>query len=266
VLLPGQRDPHENLRVRLSWRARGMCCGCVPEGTPFETAQPANFDRLFSADCRIQSGSLLKQSCRGWVFADTDLVICATVDWQMESLLNLQHVHGEITAPVLYTLTEPHACAGHAVFLPSTSPCLQCGMTLQGKTRIAVTGWPRDTESRSEPACGAVFQPYGPIELQGTLSLAASLALDGLLGKMQHAIHRVWAGPRSLVVEAGGDWSDAWRNGHPERGKGGMQEDWAWEKDDLCPVCGGTLLAKHRLRNWRLRAASRTHPPPSLTT
>jgi sulfur-carrier protein adenylyltransferase/sulfurtransferase len=173
--------------------------------------------------------------------ADADLIICATADWEMESLLNLQRVHGEIAAPVLYTWTEPNACAGHAVFLPSTSPCLQCGMTLQGEARIAITVWPRDTETRSEPACGAVFQPYGPIELQGTISLAASLALDGLLGRIQQAVHRVWAGPHSLVVEAGGDWSDAWRNGHPEREKGGVQEDWEWEKDDLCPVCSGNV-------------------------
>jgi molybdopterin/thiamine biosynthesis adenylyltransferase len=65
--------------------------------------------------------------------ADADLIICATADWEMESLLNLQHIHGEIAAPVLYTWTEPNACAGHAVFFPSTSPCFQCGMTLPGK-------------------------------------------------------------------------------------------------------------------------------------
>ena len=175
------------------------------------------------------------------LLADADLIICATADWEMESLLNLQHAYGEITAPVLYTWTEPHACAGHSVFIPSTSPCLQCGMTLQGEARIAITVWPKDRVTRSEPACGAVFQPYGPIELQGTISSAASLALDGLLGKIQHALHRVWAGPHSLLVEAGGDWSDTWRNGNPERQKGGMQEDWTWQQDDLCPVCSGNV-------------------------
>jgi molybdopterin/thiamine biosynthesis adenylyltransferase len=181
------------------------------------------------------------QSKEASLLADADLIICATADWEMESLLNLQHTCGEIAAPVLYTWTEPHACAGHAVFLPSTSPCLQCGMTLQGEARVAITVWPKGTETRSEPACGAIFQPYGPVELQGTISSAASLALDGLLGKVQHALHRVWAGANSLVAEAGGDWSDAWRNGHPEREKGGMQEDLTWEKDDLCLVCSGSV-------------------------
>jgi molybdopterin/thiamine biosynthesis adenylyltransferase len=174
------------------------------------------------------------------ILEEADLIVCATADWEMESLLNLQRVHGEINSPILYTWTEPHACAGHAVVLPSASPCLQCGMTLRGEARAEITKWRRDTETRSEPACGAVFQPYGPIELQGSISMAASLALDSLLGKIQRSIHRVWASPNALLVEAGGDWSDTWRNGHLGREKGGIQEDWAWEKDDLCPVCSAS--------------------------
>ncbi len=182
------------------------------------------------------------------ILEEADLIVCATADWEMESLLNLQRVHEEINSPILYTWTEPHACAGHAVVLPSASPCLQCGMTLRGEARAEITKWRRDTETRSEPACGAVFQPYGPIELQGSISMAASLALDSLLGKIQQSIHRVWASPNALLVEAGGDWSDTWRNGHPGREKGGIQEDWAWEKDDLCSVCsaratGAALLS-----------------------
>jgi hypothetical protein len=179
-------------------------------------------------------------STEAQILAEADLIVCATADWEMESLLNLQRVHGEINSPILYTWTEPHACAGHAVLLPFVSPCLQCGMTLRGEARAEITKWRRDTETRSEPACGAVFQPYGPIELQGSISMAASLALDSLLGIIKQSIHRVWASPHALLVEAGGDWSDTWRNGHPEREKGGIQEDWAWEKDDLCPVCSAS--------------------------
>jgi molybdopterin/thiamine biosynthesis adenylyltransferase len=200
------------------------------------------------------------------LLADADLIVCATADWEMESLLNLQHTCGEIEAPVLYTWTEPHACAGHAVFLPSTSPCLQCGMTLQGEARLAITAWPRGTETRSEPACGAVFQPYGPTELQGTISSAASLALDGLLGKIPHAHHRVWAGAHSMVVEAGGDWSDTWRNGHSEREKGGMQEDWTWEKDDLCLICSGSVTGAASHSELGTPASVSFSPPLSSTT
>jgi molybdopterin/thiamine biosynthesis adenylyltransferase len=200
------------------------------------------------------------------LLAEADLIICATADWEMESLLNLQHVHREIIAPVLYTWTEPHACAGHGVILPSSSPCLQCGMTLQGEARASITVWPRGTETRQEPACGAVFQPYGPIELQGTISLASSLALDSLLGKTQRAIHRVWAGPHALLVEAGGDWSSEWLNGHPERENGGMQEDWAWRKDNLCPTCGGSVTGAASSSGSETPNNVSFSPPLSLTT
>lgn len=197
--------------------------------------------------------------------ADADLIISATADWEMESLLNLQHVYGEITAPLLYTWTEPHACAGHALFLPSARPCFQCGMTLQGEARTAITVWQENGHPRSEPACGAVFQPYGPTELQGTISLAASLALDGLLGRANEAVHRVWAGPHSLVVEAGGDWSEAWRNGHPEREKGGLQEDWTWEKDILCPVCSGNIIGGASPSELEIPNSESSSPPPFST-
>jgi molybdopterin/thiamine biosynthesis adenylyltransferase len=171
--------------------------------------------------------------------AKADLVISATADWKMECRLNLQQVHREIVEPVLYTWTEPHACAGHAVLIQQGQPCLQCGMTRLGESRLQVTEWPTGNETQMEPACGAVFQPYGPIELMGTVSLAASLALDSLLGKVAKATHRVWAGPRSLLVGSGGKWSNVWLDSDESRAKGAFQEECPWEIDSLCPVCGG---------------------------
>jgi len=47
------------------------------------------------------------------------LIISATADWTSERVLNLDHVDGQITCPILFTWTEPHACAGHAVYLPA---------------------------------------------------------------------------------------------------------------------------------------------------
>ena len=66
----------------------------------------------------------------------------------------------------------------------------------------------------------AHFQPYGPVELMGTVSAAASLALDALLKKVESAAHRVWAGLRDLLEEQGGAWSDVWSAGHPNRNEG----------------------------------------------
>jgi hypothetical protein len=168
-----------------------------------------------------------------------DLIVCATADWPSERLLNLQHVNGEISTPLLYTWTEAHACAGHAVFLPNVQPCLQCGFTLSGDLCVPVTAWSSQAPNNlSEPACGARFQPYGPVELAGTVSVAASLTLDAVLGKFSSALHRVWVGPRSLLEDAGGAWDERWLVEHPGRTEGAFQEDRPWPSDTVCAVCG----------------------------
>lgn len=166
-----------------------------------------------------------------------DLIVCATADWPSERSLNLQHVNGEISTPLLYTWTEAHACAGHAVYLAHTQPCLQCGFTLLGDLCLPVTAWP-SAPDLSEPACSARFQPYGPIELAGTVCIAASLTLDAVLGKVSSALHRVWVGPRSLLEDAGGSWDERWLAEHPNRTDGAFQEDRPWPNDTVCAVCG----------------------------
>lgn len=168
-----------------------------------------------------------------------NLVISATANWNAERVLNLDHIHGQIACPVLFTWTERHACAGHAVFMPTTRPCLQCGFTLGGDMQHPVTDWPEEMPSHlSEPACGAIFQPYGPIELMGTVAVAASLTLDALLGKVVTATHRIWVGPRSLLVDAGGSWNPKWLSEHLDRNEGAFQETILWQEDHACCACG----------------------------
>lgn len=198
---------------------------------------------------------------------DADLIVCATAEWEIEKLLNLQRILGEVPQAILYTWTEPHACAGHAVLLTSASPCFQCGMSLEGEARMTMTKWPAGAKQELfEPACGAVFQPYGPVELQGTISLASSLALDSLLGKQATSIHRVWAGPQSLLIEAGGTWTEAWLEGHPERLRGGFQEELEWTRDELCPACGRNDIGAVFTSESEIRSSDLSSPPGFLTT
>lgn len=173
----------------------------------------------------------------GDMVTTADIIVCAIADWKGELELNLRQAAGEIAAPILYTWTEPNACAGHAVLVFCSGACLQCGFSATGDSKLLVTEWPKDT-TQTEPACGAIFQPYGPVELLGTISVGAGLVLDALLRKVTTATHRVWAGPEALLLEAGGSWSKEWISGNPDRTKGGFQEERAWEKDPSCNVCG----------------------------
>jgi len=167
---------------------------------------------------------------------DSDLVICATGIWTVESVVNAWHRSGMGPSQVVYAWTEPHACAGHAVAVERSSACLQCQFTRLGDAKTNVTDWGK-SEPKREPACGAVYQPYGPVELSWTIALASALALDCLLGKISRSTHRIWAGPQSLLVAAGGVWNADWISGTKGRETGGFQEERVWEKDAACPIC-----------------------------
>lgn len=165
------------------------------------------------------------------------LIISATANWESENILNFRQVREEISQPIMYVWTEPHACAGHAVLVTPSGPCFRCGFDPSGRPKLELTVWPSDRRQQREPACGAVFQPYGPVELLGTISAGASLALDSLLGKLDSATHRIWAGPQTLLLEAGGKWSEEWSKKHGDRAEGGFQEQQNWPRDLDCPVC-----------------------------
>jgi molybdopterin/thiamine biosynthesis adenylyltransferase len=165
------------------------------------------------------------------------LIISATANWESENILNLRQVREEITQPIMYVWTEPHACAGHAVHVAPGGPCFRCGFDPSGRPKLELTVWPSDKRQQREPACGAAFQPYGPVELMGTISAGASLALDSLLGKLHSATHRIWAGPQTQLLEAGGNWSEEWLKKHADRAEGGFQERQNWPGDSDCPVC-----------------------------
>src|ERR1035438_3301218 len=105
--------------------------------------------------------------------------------------------------------------------------------------RDPVTKWPETAPTHlSEPACGAYFQPYGPVELMGTVLVAASLVLDALLNKLETATHRIWAGQLSLLEENGGAWDDIWLARHSDRDEGAFQETIIWQEDPDCTACG----------------------------
>jgi molybdopterin/thiamine biosynthesis adenylyltransferase len=170
------------------------------------------------------------------LLVDCDLIVCATGVWSVESALNAWHIGGKRPANILYSWTEPHACAGHAVAIIPDGACLQCQFSRLGDAKTILTEW-GSVGPKREPACGAVYQPYGPVELAWTTALASALALDCLLGKISRSTHRIWAGPKALLEAAGGSWSADWIRDRKEREAGGFLEERVWAKDSTCPIC-----------------------------
>lgn len=144
------------------------------------------------------------------LFRDSALIVAATGSWAAESMLDAWHdaIGGRL--PVLYAWTEAHACAGHAVLICEDGS-FRAGFDATGLPRLQVTAWPAGDTQRREPACGAVYQPYGPVELAFVHALAAELALDALLANRTTTTHRIWAAPRERLARLGGEWSAEWR-------------------------------------------------------
>lgn len=173
------------------------------------------------------------------LFAGHDLVVSLIGEWSEEALLNQYHVTAGKPVPVIYGWAEPFAAAGQAVLVDRHSGCLRCGLDPGGNPLRPVTTWDRET-TRQEAGCGAVFQPYGPVELQPIAAMIAELALDVLCGAAgPDGGNRQWAGRRARLDVNGGAWSEDWLKQDGARADGGVLLDTAWPAAPDCPVCAG---------------------------
>jgi molybdopterin/thiamine biosynthesis adenylyltransferase len=174
-------------------------------------------------------------------WSDAQLILSLTGDWQSESLLNAEHVQSRKDRDVLYGWTEPHACAGHAVLIGSKGGCFACQMDNLGKAKRTLSLWNTSTH-QTEPACGATFQPYGPVELSGTVNLISSLALEALLRPKGASVHHMWVGSTQLLEENSGKWNDELFRDLDISGRENLRASIPWEVHEQCSYCGGSSV------------------------
>lgn len=166
-----------------------------------------------------------------------DLIVSATGNWAAESFLNdLQHGTNGFP-PILYAWVEPKAAAAHAVLVLRGNTCFQCGVNDKGQPHVTVTDWAEATNVLQEPACGAAFTPYGPVELQWAHALVVECVIDALVGDAMTTVHRVWIGRRARVEAAGGAWSEKWAAEFGDPGDGGVTLELPWPTSATCRVC-----------------------------
>ena len=167
-----------------------------------------------------------------------DLIIAATGSWEAESALNRWHVEHGRPSPILYCWTEAHACAGHAVAIVHEGGCFQCHIGRTGLPSFKVVEWPdRGDASQEEPACGAHYHPYGPVELSYVTAMISDVALDCLLSPPSRSVSRVFATSQRRIDELGGRWSDEWLVERGEDETGMRTIDRPWSRTN-CPACG----------------------------
>ncbi|TPL57379.1 ThiF family adenylyltransferase, partial [Mesorhizobium sp. B2-4-3] len=171
-------------------------------------------DLLLGADCPL---------------AGVDLIVSALGDWPSESLLDEWQSALTRRLPIVYGWTEPHAAAGHAIVVFGSTDRLRDGLDATGSPHLIATRWIHETRSY-EPACGAAFDPYGPVELGFITSMVAQTALDALLGQAASATHRIWLARRTFIEAAGGTWSDELRAIAPEALDGATMIERRWSR------------------------------------
>lgn len=175
---------------------------------------------------------------------DAHLIIAATGSWSAESALNHWHVGQGRHYPILYGWTEAHACAGHAVVVRGEGGCLQCHIGRTGSPSFRVVAWPDGGDAgQEEPACGAHYQPYGPVELNHVTTMISDLALDCLLDPPPSSFSRVFATSQRRLDALGGRWSDEWlaEQGHGDLGVRTLDRPWP---PMACAACGIQTASK----------------------
>jgi molybdopterin/thiamine biosynthesis adenylyltransferase len=169
------------------------------------------------------------------LIAAADLIINTTGSWPANAAMNIWQRSQDQPPIILYGWTEAYACAGHAVAVGPQGACLECGMNRFGEPIEPVTIWETADTQRREPGCGAVFQPYGPVELMNTVQLVAQAALDLILDKQKPAAHWIWACRRSMLIDCGGEWNPRWTQGAQELERGGLSLIREWMPRADCP-------------------------------
>jgi hypothetical protein len=167
-----------------------------------------------------------------------DLIVATTGSWAAENSLNRWHLAQGRGQPILYGWTEAHACAGHGVAITGEGGCLQCHIGRTGAPAFKVVDWPDGGDAnQEEPACGAHYQPYGPVELNYVTAMLSELALDCLLTPPLQSLSRVLVTSAKRIVDLGGRLSEAWLSEYVEHHSGVRTVDRPWSKLH-CTACG----------------------------
>ena len=167
-----------------------------------------------------------------------NLIVAATGNWGAECALNRWHVERGRPSPILYGWTEAHACAGHAVAIVGEGGCFQCNIGRTGSPSFKVVAWPDGGNgSQEEPACGAHYHPYGPVELNYITAMISDVALDCLLSPPPRSFSRVFATSQSRIDNLGARWSEEWLAQHGQDAGGVRTVDRLWSPTTSCPAC-----------------------------
>jgi len=171
-------------------------------------------------------------------FNDTNLIISALGDWGGEGLLNEWYFSRKINPPIIYGWLEERASVAHAVLIKESGSCFGCLISDQGEMKNPDScGWEDTSGSLSEPACGSVFQPYGPVDLAFAEALVSELSVSVLIGGQIKNVHRVHTTSEDRMRQLGGKWTANHLKWRPKGFTGSFQYECPLIHDFDCRFC-----------------------------
>lgn len=98
--------------------------------------------------------------------------------------------------------------------------------------------WPDGGDiAQEEPACGAHYQPYGPVELTYITAMISEVALECFLDPISQYFSRTFVASKRRIASLGGQLSEAWSSALGEVEEGVWTVDRAW-RSASCAACG----------------------------
>jgi len=171
------------------------------------------------------------------IFAEATLIVACLGEWASDGQLAEWQVRQGTAKPIVYGWLDEFGVASHAVALAGATPALGCILDGEGSLRVPETLWDSDGGVTTEPACGTLFQPYGPVDLAQAEVLVSRLCIDVLTGRAKPPCHRVYAGSTAQLKEAGGNWSDEHLASRPTRFEGAFEYERPVRPCGRCRAC-----------------------------
>lgn len=171
------------------------------------------------------------------LFQEASLIVACLGEWSADGQLGEWHHRTRGHPPIVFGWLDEFGAASHALALGNGSVSLACILSAEGRLRVEETLWKGDGQMQTEPACGNLFQPYGPLDAAHAEALVSRLALDILTGAETTPVHRVYAGPTAELEAAGGEWSKFHLEHRPEGYQGPFEYTRAISPCGECPCC-----------------------------
>lgn len=171
------------------------------------------------------------------IFESATLTVACLGEWSADGQLNELTVRTQSSSPIIYGWLDENGSASHAVGLSMPGPSLSCILDEAGHMRVPESEWKVGGLVQAEPACGTLFQPYGPIDVAHAEALVSRLCLDVISGAVTLPAHRVYATSTAELVQAGGVWTPEHYKYRPLGFEGPFQYDRTVSACGVCKAC-----------------------------